>query len=155
MEYCLEQYLLNAELYYSLQAEIPEWGVFKAHLEYVGQPTSVDTPLALHLERTACYLKWKDKYYTPTEPVEYIQVALMYIESLNNLIRYVESRKSFQFFSSMDDLFPGWSDMMKVYRVAILELFKRGNDSLALAWMSGCETVEQLETAVNAAGDNI
>ena len=150
MEYCLDQHLLKAELYFSLKAEIPAWGVFKANLEYVGKPQNTATPLSLLLDEAACYLKWKNYYYSLTEPVEYIQVALMYIESMNNLIRYIKSLDCYRFFSSMEDLFPGWESMMKSYREAILELFKRGDDRLVVAWMSGCETVTQLQEIANS-----
>ncbi len=50
----------------------------------------------------------------------------------------------------MDDLFPGWSGMMHAYRKAISELFKRGDDRLVLAWMSGCDTMEQLQDIVDS-----
>ena len=131
MEYILEHYLLSENLYFSLQAEIPAWGVFKAHLEHLGQPSKANTPLSLLLEEARCYTE-EDIVETP--PEEYVTIAFMYMVSMNDLAKWVKTRACYDSFTSMEDVFPGWDEMIKAYREAIYQLLLKGESEFAGEW---------------------
>lgn len=146
MDYQLEQHLKRADLLnHSLRADIPQWGVFKAHLEYVGKPTTDERELECYLESAARYLERPQEHLRPTEPIEYLQVACMYIDSITTLEKYIKGRRCYCHFSSMEDLFPGWDAMMEVYREAIYQLLIRTDEGYAALWKAGCVTLEQLQ----------
>lgn len=146
MESLLERHLMDADLlYYSLQAEIPEWGVFKAHLAWLCSTPSSGYTLEFLLECAAGYLNNPQEHLRPTEPIEYLNVACMYIESMYNLVTYIKGLDCFRHFSSMEDLFPGWDAMYKAYRKAIYHLIAKADEGLAELWAGGCENVGQLQ----------
>ena len=152
--YQIEQCMIDMQLYYSLKAEIPQFGVFMAHLEYIGAPELVQLSLERCLEKEAHYSKFPLEYIRSTTEEEYLSAAFTWISSMANIKRFFMEKKYFREFSSMENLFPGWDAMEEACRDAMYCIINKADNGIAEIWAAGCEDLEQLQRIVNSIGNN-